>query len=68
MKRIYKIEIFSELIVETTGLINPKEIMEEIRPLMHVKESKEGRYKVVDYQSESNVQEVDEERREIMEV
>ena len=42
--------------------------MEEIRPLMHVKESKTGQYKIIDYQSESNVSEVDEERQEIMEV
>ena len=68
MKRIYKIEILSEIVVETNGLINPEEIMEEIRPLMHVKESKSGQYKIVDYQSESNVQELDDKREEIMEV
>ena len=68
MKRVYKIEILSEIIVETNGLINPEEIMEEIRPLMHVKESKSGQYKIVDYQSESNVQELDDKREEIMEV
>ena len=68
MKRIYRIEIFSEIIIETNGLINPEEVMTEIRPLLHVKESKDGTYKVIDYQSESNVMEVDEERQEIMEV
>ena len=66
MKRIYKIEILSEIVVETNGLINPEEIMEEIRPLMHVKESKSGQYKIVDYQSESNVKELDDKREEIM--
>ena len=68
MKITYRIEIFSEIVIETNGLINPEEVMEEISPLMHVKESKTGQYKIIDYQSESNVSEVDEERQEIMEV
>ena len=68
MKRTYIIEILSEITVETEGLIKVEEILEEIRPLMHIKPSPSGRYRVIDYQSESGISEVDEEMREIIEV
>ena len=68
MKRIYKVEILSEIIVETNGSITPDEIMQEITPTMHIKPSKSGRYRVANYQSDSNIHEIDEENREIMKV
>ena len=68
MKRIYRIEILSEIVVETKGLIKAEEILEEIRPLLHIKPSSSGRYQVINYQSDSNIYEVDDEMREIIEV
>ena len=66
MKRKYRIEILSEIIVETNGLISVDEIMEDVRP--HIKESKTGQYMIVDYQADSSVQEVGSNLEEIMEV
>ena len=68
MKRKYRIEILSEIIVETNGLISIDEIMEEVRPLMHIKESKTGQYVIVDYQTDSSVQEIGSNLEEIIEV
>ena len=68
MKRKYRIEILSEIIVETNGLIGVNEIMEEVQPLMHIKESKTGHYVIVDYQTDSSVQEIGSDLEEIMEV
>ena len=68
MRRKYRIEILSEIVVETNGLINVDEILEEVQPLMHIKESKTGQYLIVDYQTDSSVQEVDSNLEEIMEV
>jgi hypothetical protein len=42
--------------------------MQEITPTMHIKPSKSGRYRVANYQSDSNIHEIDEENREIMKV